>query len=53
MKEKILAKIDIMREEDINNLGKFLAIMKKKSLEANPQLIAKAQDLLRKIKKRP
>jgi hypothetical protein len=48
-KAKILSNVDNFSEEDIEKLGKFLALEKKQSLERNKELISEIDLLLEKI----
>lgn len=50
VKQKLYFKLPSMSDQDINSLGKFLALEKKKSIETNKQLIQSLEELKKALK---
>ncbi len=51
VKAKLIVKLPSLAEEEIDNLGIFLAVEKQKSLEGNQQIIADIDQLLAILEK--
>ena len=48
-KKKLLAKVHTMSDQDIDTLGKFLAMEKKKSIEENQKMIEEYDKLIESL----
>lgn len=49
LKAQILLKLDDMSDEDIQGIGKFLALATKESIEKHDQIMASLDELERKV----
>jgi len=52
IKNKLLTKVDLMSDEDVYNLGRFLALEKKKSIESNKSMIESLERMIKQIEDR-
>lgn len=52
VKSKLLQRLDKLSDEDVYNLGRFLAIEKKKSLEAGEKIIESLDKVLQELDKK-
>lgn len=51
VKSQLIARVISMSDEDVYNLGRFLAVEKKKSIEENRKVITSLEALLEELEK--